>query len=250
MATWLSWAQVLKGEWISMNDKLGKVLRTIAIILMGLTAAMNILGGAGTSCAAFFIEKYPSMAELTDYRWLYQALVITTVPLGIAGVWAIVALLRGRRRAYRNTLIILTIGTLLGAIHMVASLQLRGKAAPANMKLYINVLTLLVFVLFRLPGIRDRVGFKSGDGADKTTAAGLSAIVTGCVMLSTATWAGPSHTYQGANWVHLFQAPLDICGALLLAVGIGLLTRVALDIVRQAIARAGKSPAEAEGAPF
>jgi hypothetical protein len=233
-----------------MNDKLGKVLRTIAIILMGLTAAMNILGGAGTSCAAFFTKKYPPMWALYDYRWLYQALVITTVPLGIAGVWATIALVRGRRRAYRNTLIILVIGTILGAIQMYASLALRGKAVPANVKLYINAITLLAFLLFRLPGIRDRVDFESGDGADKTTAGGLSAIVAGCVLLSTAAWAGPSHTYQGTNWVHLFQTPLDIGGALLLAGGIGLLARVALDIVRQEISRADKSPAEAEGAPF
>ena len=36
-----------------MNDKTSKVLRATVIIFMGLTAAMNLLGGAGTICAAF-----------------------------------------------------------------------------------------------------------------------------------------------------------------------------------------------------
>src|SRR5574340_778018 len=33
--------------------KTGKILRILAIILFGLTTAMNLLGGIGTSCVAF-----------------------------------------------------------------------------------------------------------------------------------------------------------------------------------------------------
>jgi len=216
-----------------MNDRLGKALRTAAIVLMGLTAAMNVLGGAGTSCAAFFTKKYPPMWDLFDYRWLYQALVITTVPLGIANIWATLAVARGKKQAYRNSLVLLVIGTILGGIQMYASLTLRGKAVPANMKFYINALTLLVYVLYRLPGIRERFDLtQAGDGTDTTTAGGLAAMVAGCVVLSTAAWAGPSHAFQGANWVHLLQVPLNIGGTFLLVLGLALLGRVAVDLFR------------------
>jgi hypothetical protein len=219
-----------------MDDKLGRVLRTVAIVLMGLTAAMNLLGSVGTSCVAFFTEQFPKFLALLDYRWLYQALVITTVPLGIANVWATIALARGRRRAGLSALALLVIGTVLGAIHWYASLELRGEAAPANVKFYTNALTLLVFLLLQLPGIRERVDFSApGGGADRTPAGGLAAIVAGCVLLSTAAWAGPSHTYQGSNWVHLLLTPLDVAGAALTLGGLGLLLRAVLGAFRQEV---------------
>jgi len=229
---------------MNMNDKQSQALRTAAIVLAGMTAAMNVLGGIGTSCAAFFTRDFPPMWALYDYRWLYQALVVTTTLLGIAGVWATIGLSRGNKNAFRNTLILLVIGTVLGGIQMYASLALRGKALPANVKFYINALTLVVFLVYRLPVIRDRVDFsKSVDGADRTTAGGLAAIVAACIVLSTAAWAGPSHTFQGENWVHLLQTPLNVLGAILALVGLGLLVRVAVrvrtDVRRQESATAG-----------
>jgi hypothetical protein len=79
-----------------MNDKTGRTLRIIAIIFMGLTAAMNILGGIGTVCAAFLTKQFPPMWALLEYQWLYQSLMITTIIVGIAGVWATIVLIRGR----------------------------------------------------------------------------------------------------------------------------------------------------------
>lgn len=230
-----------------MNDRSGKALRTAAIVLMGLTAAMNILGGSGTSCAAFFIRDFPPMWDLYDYQWLYQALVITTVPLGIAGVWATVMLARGRSSAYRNSVILLVIGTILGGIHMAASLALRGKALPANFKLYANAGTLLFFLLLQLPSLRNRVDWGSGASGDKTTAGGLAAIVAGGMALTTASWVGPSHFYQGINWVHLFIGPLTAAGAILVALGSALLMWVLTDVIRRELARAAhsKDPAQA-----
>jgi len=97
-----------------MNDKSGRTLRIIAIVFMGLTAAMNILGGIGTVCAAFLTKQFPPMWALLDYQWLYQSLMIATIIVGIAGVWATIVLIRGRATAYRNALIVLVIGTILG----------------------------------------------------------------------------------------------------------------------------------------
>ena len=49
-----------------------KALRIIAILLLGMTAAMNLLGGAGTFCAAFSNNVGYRMAfkEIMDYRWI------------------------------------------------------------------------------------------------------------------------------------------------------------------------------------
>ena len=53
-----------------MTKTIGKILWVVAIIFMGLTAVMNLLGGIGTVCAAFLTENYPSMSQIIDYRWL------------------------------------------------------------------------------------------------------------------------------------------------------------------------------------
>ena len=67
------------------RDKTGNTLRTIAIVGMGLTATMNIVGGIGTVCAAFLTKDFPPMWSLLEYQWLYQVLMIVTILLGLGG---------------------------------------------------------------------------------------------------------------------------------------------------------------------
>lgn len=85
----------------------------IAIIFVGLSSLMNVLGGLGTTSAAFFNVNYSSMMALIDFHWLYHAFVIFTLLIGIAGVWVTITLARGRVKAYRNALIVLVLGTLV-----------------------------------------------------------------------------------------------------------------------------------------
>ncbi|MBC8496276.1 MAG: hypothetical protein H8D37_01320 [Chloroflexi bacterium] len=175
-------------------NKTGKALRIAAIVFMGLTAAMNLLGGVGTTCAAFSSNVGYRMAfkELMDYRWLYQGLVVTTILIGLAGVWALIKLVRGGPSVYRDALIVLVIGTILGGIQFFASLALRGKATPANVKFFTNLFTLIVFLLFKAPGIREKVDFSNPGGkAETTSAAGMAAIIAGMLMLTVFHWALP-----------------------------------------------------------
>ena len=219
-----------------MNDRTGKVLRTLGIIFFGLATLMNLLGGIGTSCAAFFTKQYPPYWALIkeDMQWLYQGLVITTVILGIVGIWVTVQLVKGKKTAFRNALVVLVFGTILAGIQYYYSMQLFGKAAPANVKFFSNAFTLILFLVYLIPGIRERVNFSNNGGStDKDTAGGLAAIVVGIILLTTPIWAGPSHTYLGENWVNLLQTPLYICGILITGGGIALLMRVAIDIIRQ-----------------
>jgi hypothetical protein len=163
-----------------MKDPLGKILRVVAIIFMGLTGTMNLLGGIGTVCAAFLTRQFPPMLALLDYQWLYQSVMIVTILIGVGGIWATIRLAKGGENVYRNSLILLLVGTVVGAVHYYASMILRGSAAPANVKLYMNALTLLLFLLLGLPGIRDRVNFdRSGEDGVSYTAAGLTAIIIG-----------------------------------------------------------------------
>ena len=222
-----------------MNEKTGKVLRTLGIIFFGLATLMNLLGGIGTSCAAFFTKQYPPYWALIkeDMQWLYQGLVITTVLVGLAGIWVTVQLVKGKKTAFRNALIVLVIGTILAGIQYYYSLQLFGKAAPANVKFFSNAFALILFLVYLIPGIRERVSFSKNNGsADKDTAGGLAAIVVGIILLTTPIWAGPSHTFQGENWVNLLQTPLYISGILFTGAGIALLMKVAVDIIRQEFA--------------
>jgi hypothetical protein len=208
-------------------DKTGKILKIVAILFMGMTTAMNLLGGAGTSCVAFSSNIGYRMAfkELMDVRWIYQVLVVTTVLLGIAGIWSTVKLIRGGSNVYKTAVIILGIGTVLGAIHYFTSLGLRGKAAPANVKFYLNVITLLIFLALNLPGIRNKIDFSSGGSgkAGKSAAAGMAAMVIGIITLTVFDWAAPTHTLNGENWVYVFYTPLMVFGTAFFTGGIGTL---------------------------
>ena len=145
-----------------MNEKVGRILRIVAIIFLGLTAAMNLLGGVGTTCAAFgFTREYRiAFADLRDFTWLYQILVVATILSAIVGGWATFALARGKEKAFRNAMIILIIGTILGAIHFTTSMVLRGEATPANVKFLANAATLILFLIIRIPAIWQHMDFR------------------------------------------------------------------------------------------
>lgn len=218
-----------------MNTKMGKVFKIVAIIFMAMTAAMNLLGGAGTVCAAFLTKQFPPMWPLLDYQWLYQFLMITTILTGIAGIWATIKLIRGGTNAYRNTMIVLGIGTVLSATQYTASMLIRGAAAPANVKFLTNFVTLLIFLLFKLPGLRDKVDFTRDTGS-KGTSGGLAAFVAGTLILSAFAWVPPqAHTFQGENWVLVLEIPMMISGFSLVFGGLTALIRALVSSFNQGI---------------
>lgn len=215
-----------------MEDKTGKNLRIIGIVFFALTTAMNILGGTGTVCAAFLTKKYPMVDILrpVDYRWLYQTFMIVTILIGLVGIWATIALIRGRSRAFQNALIVLVVGTLVSGIHFYASMSIRGSATPANMKFFANVITLILFIVFGLPGVRERVNFNHpGDSQSQMSSGGLAAITTGLLILSVKFWVGDSHIHEGNYWVDVIKLPLLIGGSTLSLTGLVMLTKVTFD---------------------
>jgi hypothetical protein len=200
-----------------MQSSSGKGLRISAIVFMGLTAAMNLFGGIGTVCAAFLHEAFPVPPWIMNDT-TYQIIMITTIIVGIACVWSTVQLSKGGRGAFRNALIILVVGSALGAYHWIFSQSL-GFGKPANVKFFANVLTLIFFLVLWLPPIRKQVDFSGPMGrGDEAKTTGLSAMLAGVAMLTIYIWAGPSHAFQGGNWIDVLKVPL-IAGGLLLTVG-------------------------------
>ena len=213
-----------------------KILRVLAIILLGMTAGINLLGGAGTFCAAFSSNVGYRMAfkAIMDYRWLYQIVMVLTIPTGIAGIVALVKYIKGKPDAYRFTMILLIIGTILGGTQFIASTVLRGKATPANVKFFTNVVTLVYFLILQLPGIRKTLD-DSGpvDKSETNAAGGLAAFIAGTLTLTVFFWAGPSHTFFGENWVFVFETPLLVIGTLLVMGGFLTVLREILRYVSQ-----------------
>ena len=208
-----------------------KILKVVAIILLGMTAAMNLLGGAGTFCAAFSNNVGYRMAfkAIMDYRWLYQIVMVSTILTGIAGVVALVNLLKGKPGAYRFIMIVLIIGTILGGTQYFASMALRGKATPANVKFFTNLVTLIYFLIFLIPGIKDKIDFsKPSDKSETNSAGGLVAFLAGITTLTIFSWAGPSHTFFGENWVFVFEWPLIVIGTVLIVGGFVVVLREVL----------------------
>ena len=171
---------------------------------------------------------------ILDYRWIYQIVMVLTIPAGIAGIWALVKLIKGKSDAYKLSLILLIIGTILGGTQFIASLVLRGKAIPANVKFYTNAVTLVYFVILQLPGIK-KMFDDSGpvDKSETNAAGGLTAFMAGVLTLTVFFWAGPSHTFFGENWVFVFETPLILIGTLLVVGGFLVVLREILGFMSQ-----------------
>ena len=222
----------------SRNTWWGKTLRIIGIVLMNLTAAFTIMGGAGTSCVALnptgFGEKFAAIARV---QWLYVLFVLVTLAIGIMGVRAVVLLVKGTKNAYRYTMIALALGILVGGGHMAASRLLRGSSMPVDMVVYTTALALIVFLLFRIPGVWQGVNFEK-PVAEKTTgrlAAAIALGASGLLVLSIQFIMAPTHSIDGMNYADVWHSALTLIGLGLVLAGIARAS--AWKLVRFAIAR-------------
>jgi hypothetical protein len=201
---------------------MGKILRWVGIILISLTSVFTILGGAGTTCVALAAENYPSMAGIAPYKWLYVIFVIATIAAGVLMARATVMLVRRKPNAYRDTIISLLVGIGIGVIHMAVSRSLResGSSMPVDAVVYTAVLTLIVFLLFKIPGVWAKVDFSQASKGDNETAGGAAAIVTGLFALTIQYWMAPTHTLSGVNYGDAFHTSMAIIGWGLVVTGI------------------------------
>ena len=199
---------------MSANSFFAKFLRFVGIVLMGITAGFTLLGGAGTSCVAFNPTGFgENMAPLAPFQWLYILFVLTGVALGVLGIRATVMLIKGSSKSYRDAVIVLVAGVVVGVIHMAVSQALRGKSMPVDGVVYTTVITLAIFLLFRIPTIWQGVNFTKGNRSDSNLAGGAAAIVFGFLTLTIQFTMGPTHTWNGVNYADAFNAMMLLVGA-------------------------------------
>jgi hypothetical protein len=218
------------------NTWWAKTLRIVGIVFMSLTAAFTIFGGIGTSCVALDPAGYgPAFMKLADYQWLYILYVIVTTAVGIMGVRAVVLLIKGKSNAYRYSLIAMILGILIGGIHMATSRALRGSSMPVDAVVYTTVLTLIIFLLFRIPGIWEGVNF-SKPYPDKKTGKNAAAIALGLSGLLTLTiqfFMAPTHTIGGINYADAWHTVMTIIGLGLAASGSAMILQEKITITRK-----------------
>jgi len=202
-----------------------KLLRMVGIVFMSLTALFTLMSGAGTSCVALnptgFGDKFSPIAKL---QWLYILFVVVTIAIGVMGVRAVVLLVKGKKNAYRYTIISLLGGTLVGAIHIGVSRALRGSSMPVDMVVYTTLLTLIIFLLFRIPGIWQGVNFEKPEEEKKTgkQAAAIALGAVGMLSLIIQFLMAPTHTIGGINYADVWHSVLTMIGISLLFAGVAL----------------------------
>ncbi len=206
------------------ESSLAKVLRFVGILFMALTAATTILAGVGTTCVAFNPTGYgPKMAAIAPFQWLYILYVILHVAVGVLGVRAIVMLAKGKKDSYKAALIALVAGTVVGIAHIISSRALRGSSMPVDPIVYITVITLVIFLIFRIPSIWSGVDYSKAPRKEGKKTGGAAAIVTGAVCLTIQFFMAGTHTIGGINYADAFHATMTIVGSALVLFGVGLI---------------------------
>jgi hypothetical protein len=217
---------------MSSNSFLAKLLRFVGVVLMALTGGFTLLGGAGTTCAALAPTKYDSMKALAPFQWLYILFVLTGIAIGIWGVWATVKLVRGTPDSYKMSLQALVAGVLIGGFHIYMSRLLRGKSMPVDAVVYTTVLTLIIFLLFKIPTIWQGVDFTKSKASDSKKAGGAAAIIVGLFTLTVQYTMGSTHTWGGVNSADAFNTSMTLIGVGLILLGVGML--IGLSYVKRA----------------
>jgi hypothetical protein len=205
------------------NKWWARLLRIVGIVFMSLTAAFTLMGGAGTTCVALNPTGFEGkFAGIAPFQWLWVLFVLIGIAAGILGVRAVVLLIKGTKNAYRAALIALLLGTGINAIHMFASRALRGGSMPVDGVLYTNVLTLVIFLLFRIPGVWQGVAYEKPAGEKKTgkQAAAIALAAVGMLALTIQFLMAPTHTIGGVNYADVWHTTLTALGLASILIGI------------------------------
>ena len=207
---------------MSTNSSFAKFLRFIGIVLMALTGGFTLLGGIGTTCAALAPTNFGSMAALAPFQWLYILFVIAGIALGVMGIRATIMLIKGADKSYSDALVALIAGVVVGFIHIYMSRMLRGASMPVDAVVYMTVLTLVIFLLFKIPAVWQGVDFAKAKAEKNKPAGGVAAIILGIMTLTIQYTMGATHTWGGVNYADAFNTSMTAAGIGLLLLGAAL----------------------------
>ena len=207
---------------MSTNSSFAKFLRFIGIVLMALTGGFTLLGGIGTTCAALAPTNFGSMAALAPFQWLYILFVLTGIAIGVMGIRATVMLIKGADKSYSDAMIALIAGVVVGFMHIMMSRSLRGSSMPVDAVVYTTVLTLVIFLLFKIPAVWQGVDFAKAKANKNKPAGGVAAIILGILTLTIQYTMGATHTWGGVNYADAFNTSMTAAGIGLLLLGAAL----------------------------
>jgi hypothetical protein len=203
-----------------------RTLRFTGIILLAITSVFTLLSGVGTTCVALDPTTGDNkFIALAPFQWLYIFYVLTGVALGILGIRATIMLIKGRVNGERSTLIMLILSLITGGAHMITSRLLRGSSMPTDGVVYFTVLTLIVFLIFQIPKIREMGLYQEDTPNNARAIGGLSAIIMGSLFLSVQMWAVPDHLINGINYADAFHGAIYTIGGILVIIGAGLFVK-------------------------
>ena len=203
--------------------------RFLAIYLMSLTALFTVCEGTGTTCVALAAEKFgDSFAKLVDYQWLYILFVVGAIAIGVMMFRAVYLLAKMRANAYRYSIISMILGILIGGIHMVVSRSLRGSSMPVDGVVYATIVTLIVFLLFRIRGTWKKLVSGPNDDGETNLASGAAAIACGGLSLMIQYMMASTHTINGVNYGDAFHTSMTVIGWVSILVGISLIVAIYL----------------------
>lgn len=209
---------------MSTNSSFARFLRFIGIVLMALTGGLTLLAGIGTACVALKPTGFgETMASLAPFQWLYILFMLAGIALGALGIRATIMLTKGAEKSYRDALTALIAGGILGFIHIYASRALRGNSMPVDAIVYVTVLTLVIFLLFKIPTIWQGVDFVKAKAEANRKAGGTAAILLGIATLTIQYTMGPTHTWSNVNYADAFNTAMTMAGGGLLLLGAGLM---------------------------
>jgi hypothetical protein len=102
---------------------------------------------------------------------------------------------------------------------MAFSRNLRGGSSmPVDMVVYTTVLTLIIFLLFRIPAIWQGVNFEKPEGENKNgkQAAAIALGACGLLSLTIQFLMAPTHTIGGINYADVWHTTLTVLGLVLI----------------------------------
>lgn len=199
---------------------MAKALRFVCTLLLSISALFNIAGGVGTTCVALNPTGYDGMFDtIARVQWLYILFVIVTTAFGVMMVRAVILLIKGRPNGYRYTLISLTGALAVGIVHIISSRILRGNSMPVDGVVYATLLTFLIFLIIRIPGIWIVIEFTKTNKNENNLAGGATAIVVGILSLTIQHLVASTHTINGINYADAFHFTTTGIGYLLLIIG-------------------------------
>lgn len=95
---------------------------------------------------------------------------------------------------------------------------------PVDSVVYTAVLTLIIFLLFKIPAVWNKVDFSKAPKGDNETAGGAAAIISGVLAFTIQYWMEGTHTMNGGiNYGDAFHTSMTIVGWVLMFLGFGLI---------------------------